>query len=200
MPRWVRIPGLDEIAAQEVVAHLLGCEELGFEQGCQGLVPLVGAAERAGDLQGVAGSSLGRNGACVEPWADIDGELDVAELHCRGYSVDGDVGWSERGLESVRVVSKATGCDARLLEELSCGGSVVVSSGCHGPGQRVCAVHRQHRGRGLGKVRFVEVDCVAGEPDCFGVVAGREQRVRDRSQQAIRSPLDSRCAAFHTSV
>jgi hypothetical protein len=24
--------------------------------------------------------------------------------------------------------------------------------------------------------------------------------VRDRSQQAIRSPLDSRCAAFHTSV
>jgi hypothetical protein len=89
-----------------VVAHLLGCEELSFEQGCQGLIPLVDAAERAGDLQGVAGSPLGRNGGCVEPWADIDGDLDVAELHCCGYPVDGDVGRSERGPESVRVVSK----------------------------------------------------------------------------------------------
>jgi hypothetical protein len=50
-------------------------------------------------------------------------------------------------------------------------------------------------------VRFVEVDCVAGEADGFRVVAGREQRVRDRSKQRSdhhRILAALRC--FHTSV
>jgi hypothetical protein len=88
-------PGLDEVAAQEVVANLLRGQLLGVEQGGQRFIPLVGRAEGAGDLEGMPYSTFGGHGGCVEAWPKVNRYLEVTELHRSCHAVDGNVGWPE---------------------------------------------------------------------------------------------------------
>lgn len=99
----------DHLAHQDtrylVVTDLFRRVLLGVEQQCEGVVGAVPSGIGAGCLDGVPDPSLDGQSPGVDPRAEVNGDLDVAEFHGRRNAMNLDVGGTERGPQVVRVAA-----------------------------------------------------------------------------------------------
>lgn len=83
-------PPLDEIAAQEVVANLFGCELFSLQDHSEGIIASVGCAQRSGDFERVPYAALGRHASSVDTGSQVERDLYVSQLHRRRDPMDHD--------------------------------------------------------------------------------------------------------------
>ncbi len=138
-------PGQDQLAADEVMAHLFGCHPLGVKDDRQAVIAPVAGAVGAGDFQRVADPPLGRQPRGVQHRADVERDLHVAEFHRRVDLVDRDVGRAERGPHVVGVSAEPTCSFLGLVQECPGGRAVFCPRRGHGTGKEQRAIYRQHR-------------------------------------------------------
>ncbi|WP_246291793.1 hypothetical protein [Lentzea indica] len=76
------------------------------EQHRERVVDAVPSDVGAGGFDGVADASFGGEAAGFDAGTEVNGDLDVAELHRGGYPVDFHVRRTERGPQVVRVAAE----------------------------------------------------------------------------------------------
>ncbi|MEE3919324.1 hypothetical protein V2I01_16260 [Micromonospora sp. BRA006-A] len=93
-----------------------------------------------------------RESGGVDARAEVDGNLNIAQLGCGGDAVNGDVGRAERRPEVVGIGPELAGGVLCCGEEGTGGAGVVGAGGGHGAGQEQSSVDGEQGRRGMRQV------------------------------------------------
>jgi hypothetical protein len=88
---------------------LLRGELFGVEENGQRVIAPVAGGVGAGSLDCVSHTAFGGKGGCVDPRSEVDGNLDVSELHRCGHAVNRDIRGPEGGPHLVPVAAESAG-------------------------------------------------------------------------------------------